>query len=193
MGSWGKHENHIHTDLLRVIGEASYPPPFLQDVVVRRMKPTGDGLGPEVECKTPIFLPHILFHWSYHNNKKLFNRIFLGNMVTAQRQSMWQELLRRKDARVVDRPMREVRAWDSRAVPLGLHGDGVPVLQVGKAGSKSYETYSLQSMLASGPTNEIKMLLFGIYGDNISESPMRVIWKRLTWSLFFCTEESGRP
>ena len=133
----------------------------------------------------PDFPPHILFNWSYHNNKTLFNRLFLGNMNTAQRTSMWQELLRRQDPRVVNHPMRELRAWDSRAVPLGIHGDGAPVLQVGKAGAKSYETYSLQSMLASGPTNEIKMLLFGIFGDNISESTMRVIWKRLTWSLYF--------
>ena len=112
-------------------------------------------------------------------------------MTSAQRTNMWQELLRRQDPRVVNHPMRELRAWDNRAVPLGLHGDGVPVLQVGKAGAKSYETYSLQSMLASGPTNEIKMLLFGIFGDNISESTMRTIWKRLSWSLYFLYKGVG--
>ena len=48
---------------------------------------------------------------------------------------------------------------------------------VGKAGARSYETYSLQSMLAVGNTLETNLLLFCIFGDNITEGTMHTIFQ----------------
>ena len=90
----------------------------------------------------------------------MFNRLFLGGVDTASRARIWDELRRRGDQRVVGHPMLNMPDWRQRAIALGLHGDGVPVLGVGKSGTKSYETYSCQSMFATGSTNEIKMFAF---------------------------------
>ena len=71
LGGWGRFENHIHQDILRYLGSPSYPPPVLVDVPVLKQKH-----GTPDTIKLPIFLPHILFAWSYKHNKKAFNMCF---------------------------------------------------------------------------------------------------------------------
>ena len=70
-------------------------------------------------------------------------------------------------------------------VPLAVHGDGVPVIRVGKKGSKSCDAYSWQSIVASGTTLKVKHRIFGIFEDSKTTSAMDTIWDMIVWSLYF--------
>ena len=95
-------------------------------------------------------------------------------------------------SRLENHPMRGDANWMTNMLAISLHGDGVPVLRVGKACSQTYETYSMQSIFASGPTLEIKIFLVGIFGATIAEDTMLEIWRVLCWSFFSYTKESGQ-
>ena len=82
--------------------------------------------------------------------------------------------------------------WASLACPISIHGDGVPCVGVGKAGSKSFDVYSYQGILARGTTLEVKHLIFGIYEDckaagciDGKQDTMYDIWSIVMWSLHF--------
>ena len=188
LGSWGRHQRNIHQNLLALIGKPSMPAPVIVKTILMRLKPHGESTGSKVQGSIPIFLPHELFAWSYQNDKRLFQRLFLGNVDTATRAETWNTLLERGDPRLQTHPMRGEENWQQRALPLGLHGDGVPVLQIGKPATKSYDTYSLQSLLSEGSTAEIKILLFGLFADSSTDEAMEAVWKKLTWSFYFLSK-----
>ena len=48
-------------------------------------------------------------------------------------------------------------------MPFLIHGDGIACLQRGRAGSKSFNVWSMQGLLAIGPTLLIKHYLFGVF------------------------------
>eukprot|EP00972_Heterocapsa_arctica_P083287 12272700-Heterocapsa_arctica.AAC.1 len=56
--------------------------------------------------------------------------------------------------------------WATLAVPMALHGDAVPVLAVGKAGTKSLDVFSWQSILAQGTTLQVKSYVFSMFEQN---------------------------
>ena len=92
-------------------------------------------------------------------------------------------MTQRGDPRLNNHPMQRRSDWESNAVPIAIHGDAVPVLQVGKAGSKSYDVYSFQSLLVSGPTVSIKLLMFGMWVTSADDETWKEVWRTLTWSL----------
>ena len=51
-------------------------------------------------------------------------------------------------------------------VTMAIHGDGVPVERVGKAGSKNMEVYSTSSLLALGDTTIINMYSCDLFTQN---------------------------
>ena len=58
---------------------------------------------------------------------------FLGeHKDPAMRRQFWSELDARGDPRLREHPMTAIKDWQDLFVPFALHGDGIPVLQVGK-------------------------------------------------------------
>ena len=45
---------------------------------------------------------------------------------------------------------------------MALHGDAVPVIKVGKAGTKSFDATSISPLMAIGQTKIIKRFIFGL-------------------------------
>ncbi len=87
--------------------------------------------------------------------------------------------------------MAERRDWEHRAIPLSFHGDGVPVVGIGRAGAKSLDTYSYQGVLANGSTLYVKNLIWSMFEQckatdaKHHECTMRHVWKLLIWSFWF--------
>ena len=52
----------------------------------------------------------------------------------------WDNVEALKDPRLHDHPMCQHTNWKQRAIPSCLHGDGVPVLVVGRANAESMES-----------------------------------------------------
>eukprot|EP00969_Alexandrium_andersonii_P124608 5507405-Alexandrium_andersonii.AAC.1 len=153
LGSSGQHPQHVQEALFNYLGSPCTPTstPFEIPVVVQKAK--ADRPAVTSTTPLPILLPHEVFaHW-YHTHRDVFNKLYLGEcQAAAQRKGFWKELLARNDPRLEQHPMRDRASWDEFAIPLALHGDGVPVLQVGKPGTKSLETFSTMSLWAKGRT-----------------------------------------
>ena len=185
LGTSGRYTNNINTELLRYLGDPEFPPPYSQPIPMLRLKPSGDEYGSEILCDFPIFLPHVLFNYLYTHDRARFNELYLGGLNVEARENAWNELLSRGDQRLTDHPMRARRHWARRAIPLTLHGDAVPVLQVGKAGSKSFDAWSLMSLFCFGATLDVKMYIYGLFGKSATENTKREIWRVVSWSLHF--------
>ena len=83
-------------------------------------------------------------------------------------------------------PVLGVRRWTHRAIPISVHGDGVPVTGVGKAWGKSMEVLSWASCLAAGTTLGTFNLIYAIFATACNEEAdthtMRQFFIRLKWS-----------
>ena len=77
--------------------------------------------------------------------------------------------------------------WRRSAIPILLHGDAVPVVNVGRTGTKSLDCISWRSLLASGHTMAIKLWIFGIVEQCKVKLPgahtMTKVWRIIAWSL----------
>ena len=151
LGQEGRDTGNLHVQLLNYLGNAAIPPPFWHRVPMAHSKTSArDGHDPNHRMVDfPVFLPHVVFAYYHSTHKARFEELFLGSFAApAQRQQFWEELERRGDPRILEHPIRrgDRRDWRSLCIPLSLHGDGVPVLRVGKAGNQSFEAYSMQSL-----------------------------------------------
>lgn len=198
LGNSGKTPGNVLQQLLTFLGEPSAPPFLVHSIPVHVSKPRGVGAedrnAASVPCNTPFLLPHEAFAWYYNNDPERFRRLFLGVCCSGEdRRRFWRTLVERGDPRLHGHPMRRRREWMSNAVPLALHGDGVPVLQTGKAGAKSFEVLSIQSLWASGPTVSIKLYVFGMWAGASSDDTWKEVWRVLVWSLHWLYEGRWPP
>eukprot|EP00974_Lingulodinium_polyedra_P065210 6304984-Lingulodinium_polyedra.AAC.1 len=105
----------------------------------------------------PILEPHEYFAWLYANHRGAFDKLFLeGDGSGSHLQHFWSTVKERKDPRLETHNLSDRPEWDTRAVPISIHGDAVPCVSIGKAGTKSYNIYSLSGLLGSGSTLEQK-------------------------------------
>ena len=83
-------------------------------------------------------------------------------------------------------PIKQIRNWKERCIPLSFHGDGVPVVGVGKSWSKSMTMYSFSSVVGLGTTIQSMWLIWAVFKDVCSGGGLRdtrfVFYRRLCWS-----------
>ena len=132
-------------------------------------------------------LPHIMFHHVYEHHRQDFNQMFLGTNDPAELPTVlpkfWQELALRRDPRLQHHPMFGTANWHTRAIPISLHGDAVPVIRCTRAGSESFDTYSWMSILGEGTTLYLKQYLFGLFNAMKTADTMTPAWEEICWSL----------
>ncbi len=91
-------------------------------------------------------------------------------------------MLERDDPRIAGHPLRDRHNWKEKTIPIALLSDAIPCVQVGKAGAKSLDVWSWQSLFSHGKTNDIKELVYSVFEQNKSENTMDQVWKVLAWS-----------
>lgn len=186
LGNFGKQPGNVQTQLITYLGSPSTPPCHYHQVPVTILKQRTASSGEDAVATSidfPIFLPHVLFSWMYANDKERFSSLFLGACADDHsRKEFWRELSERGDPRLTAHPMTRRNNWQSSAIPLSLHGDGVPVLQVGKSGTRSFDAYSIQSLFATGRTMSVKLLVFGMWPVIATADTWAEIWRIVTWS-----------
>ena len=95
-----------------------------------------------------MLLPHELFAAMYEHYPDQFHERFLGGDQTNLRRfwtSMAGNPQLEENAALKARPN-----YRSHCVPISLHGDGVPVVAVGKTWAKSADIYSMAGVLSRG-------------------------------------------
>lgn len=136
-------------------------------------------------------LPHEVISHLYHTNILLFSELYIGDSSDEdtwrmQLEQFWYTVQARHDPRIFQHPMKAVRQWQTKFVPLSLHGDGVPVTTFGKAGSKSMDVYSTSGLLGVGTTRALTLYTFGLFTNTEikqDRATMTKIWQTVVWSL----------
>jgi hypothetical protein len=190
LGSYGRNFQNCHRELVSYLGEPSTPAPFVHSVPMLCQKASSSESLVNCDVEMLFFLPHVMFAHFYHHKRARFNEIFLGDhSSTASLTKFWQELQSRKDPRLEAHPMRQQKNWMRTVIPISVHGDGVPVLQVGKANTKSLEVYSFQSIFNStSSTLKAKLLMTMAFNQNLKDESHTEIWRVLNWSLHWLYE-----
>ena len=133
----------------------------------------------------PFLLPHILMSSLFAQQQGVFFERFCGAVDAAgasqKLSEFWSEVVSRRDPRIANHPMCRRAGWQRFAIPIMIHGDAVPVVAVGKAGTKSLDCLSFQGLLARGGSLEAKSLMFSIFEDSklLSGETMEVVWRIL--------------
>ena len=172
LGASGKYPQNARRDLLNFVGEPSSPKLFRSAVHVKVQKPrrSRDGeIHAIISINMAFFLPHEYFHYLYTKKRSLFNRIMLGGD-PGRVEEFWKGVQERNDPRFHQLMLTDMdrdTEWLKKCVPLSFHGDEVPVIAVGKAGTKSLDVSSQQSVLARNSSSlVVKQPLCAVFGHN---------------------------
>lgn len=189
LGRSGANAGSIGKDLRSFLGSPGVLPPQLFPVAVLIQKPR--SREPILRSmQLPFMLPHLQFADMFHNEPGVFENKMLGDVGADALCAFWTGVVARRDPRIAFHPMCRRPAWERHAIPLALHGDAVPVVRVGRPGTKSLDCISWQSMLAGGSTLKVKLWAFGIFQQSKHKLPidgstptMDTVWQILCWSL----------
>lgn len=188
VGSHGKHEQNCKRDLVRLLGKPSFPEPYVGPVPQLILKPR-PGDAQVQEAPFPINDIHELFSLLWHKHPQEFAVNFLGGGGRENLEQFWAGVVERRDPRLTDHPMLRKPGWQRSAVPIMVHGDAVPVVAVGKAGTRSLDVFSFQGVLAHGSSLSVKHLVYSIFEQNKDTGPedatLHTIWQRVLWSLTY--------
>ena len=195
IGSSGVNIGNANRDLQAYAGEPNMPKEQVFDIPVRVLKVRRAPIAPipmlryTVQIMGLVFmLPHLWLNHMFTNCRDVFTDTVMSNSINPRQ--FWTEVASRRDPRLQHHPTLEKPGWMDRAIPLMVHGDGVPVTRVGQSGTKSLDTISWQSLFAAGVgVRNVKHLIFTIFEDNKAvpraddeSNTMRDVWEIVAWS-----------
>ena len=176
IGSHGAHPNNAHRDLMRKLRDtAKLQDPFLE--TLKFPEPFGDQ--PQM-----FMLPHETFAHIYHYYPEVWKRSIVPD--THKLHEFWQEV--DQHPQMIGHPVKARQNYSSWAVPLGFHGDGVPLVGIGKIWVKLMTVFSFSSLLASGITQDVQFLIWGVFDKLLKKKEVSTLddfWLLLRWSFFW--------
>ena len=175
-GSHGKHPNNIHRDVMKCAKDEKEFKPL--DVHV-----PFENIG---EQPTKINLPHEHFAHMYNTHPEAFKQQMLPNLDDIEK--FWTGIQGHP-------AVEKLQGEDLRfAVPLGMHGDEVPITGVGKCWAKlalTFQYFSLLSLAAGTPTLNLLQWLWATF-DNICvpgiNGTVHTFMTIMKWSFFWLKE-----
>ena len=180
LGSEGRHSNNMNAELRTKLAKDHHFKNCILDVKLPLSKPGCSATTFEGQV---IILPHAWFSAVFHSYKSAWKEHILPDV--AKLNQFWDDMS--GNPQMVGHNVRSVPNFRSRAIPISLHGDGVPVTGVGKAWSHSANMYSWCSLLGAGSTMLFNFYIYHIWAKCISKAEtmesLRRFWMILTWSL----------
>ena len=147
-----------------------------------------DVRGKVQRCMLAVLLPHALFSVMYHSFRDEFvKRICGGSFDNIS--CFWKD--NANHPALVGHPMKHhpyakrYGPYSKKAIPIAVHGDGVPTIAVGKAWQKTVEGISWSSCLASGrgTTILLNFIIVFIFKASMANMTNDEIWTYICWSL----------
>ena len=139
-----------------------------------------------------MLLPHQLFASLWRDYPETWRSSVLPDEQTLHR--FWSAV--DSHPQMESHPIRDVADYKSKVVPLAVHGDGVPVVGLGKGWSKVMTMFSWYSLIGQGQTKEILFWVWSMYDrmskGSVSEGTRGVFFAVLRWS-FLCLMEGKWP
>lgn len=135
LGSNGRFKEHMHRQLVAFA---------TQDLL---LSPVHSCYIPFEGVQQPVFQsmirPHVLFSDLYHHYKAAWDQHILPD--TGAIAKFWK--LQEQHPAFKKHPLSKKANYQSKCVPLLVHGDGTPVVSIGKLWSKQLTIFSWASML----------------------------------------------
>eukprot|EP00435_Cladocopium_sp_Y103_P046777 s1128_g13.t1 len=173
LGSSGVHVNNMYRDIARYIDSIGNLPPTTAVEI-----PTKHG-----DEKTGLMLPHEIFSFLFHNYPNAFKKLFMPGGQT-EVEKFWRQCSGASSLK--NQPALQ-RLDPKKAIPVGVHGDEVPIGGRGKVWCKLAVVLSFFSLLASAmPTKQSLLLIWAcnparfVLGDQGSVDSFMLV---LRWSL----------
>ena len=154
LGSGGSNPQNMNAELLRKLAPTHLPPGRRFELPLTSTAP--QGWTPHAQS---MWCPHEVFADMFSHYPAAFRKRVCPD--TSALRNFWREM--EGHPMLHGHPVLQVPDWQSRAVPIGFHGDGVPVTGVGKSWGKSLEILSWCSCVAFGRTVEANFYIFSVY------------------------------
>ena len=153
-GTSGTESCNVHRDIMRIVKN---------DPMLKPTKCTLPYVDPIGERPSTVMLPHEMFHDMYTHYPDSFTK----NMVPGgceELQKFWGDVGGRPQ--LEGHPIKGRMGWKRKAVPIGIHGDEVPVVGVGKVWAKvflTFQWYSLMAAATARSTTDLMMWIWGVW------------------------------
>ena len=174
LGGANNLANNMHRDILKFQTDSNIIEGFEVELPFK-------GKGMQMQ---KILLPHEMFACLYHNYPEAWKRIMLPSEEKLSK--FWQA--QQDHPNFAGHPMQENPEFRTKCIPLGLHGDEVPITGKGKCWCKSMLTFEFCSLLGVGVTAERMLWIWGVF-DKIIETgeagTLEHFWKIISWSFFW--------
>jgi len=181
LGSEGLYPGNIHNELSKKIRKVPIAEAMIHQCVwVKR-----HALA-TTQVEHPMILPHMLFSTLYHKNPEAFMLRVLGGSAS-NLPKFWTDM--RGHPNFEGHPVRGRDGFAMKAVPIAIHGDGVPVSGIGRARQRSCDIFSWSGLLGKGPTTRTTFLVYLIYTSLIIRTPEKDVYalfsRIFAWSLYW--------
>lgn len=173
LGTDGHNPGNCYRDVMRIINRIPDLPP-----VTKVEMPTKRG-----DSSCSLMLPHVVFSYLYHHSRERFEMLFCPGGPRQLRQ-FWSQC--KNTPSFKDCSLRSTLNPE-KCVPLGCHGDEVPVAGRGKTYCKFSVVFSFFSLCATMmPTRESLLLIWCSNPAQFVDGPagtLHQFWTILSWSL----------
>ena len=157
LGAQGDHQQNIWRDLQRRVVKPWLQPEWCQVPLFVKNK--------HVVRSLPFFVPDRIFETMRVQKPDCFRTYVCQS--TGSIRSFWSEV--GSHPALLNHPVRQVQRYEERAVPVVLHGDGVPITALG-AGQKSCIFISWRSLLCSQTSSKRShMLICPVWSHHIDK------------------------
>ena len=191
-----KKDELLMTDLeiCAAIGSQGSSPQWCHSQLMRAIRPSVRSQTHKVpfKAKNPlgytysdqsIFEPHTMFADIYHHYPLAWKKHILPDKTALN--AFWDDM--RDHPAMLNHPVKDRADYRDKAIPIFIHGDGVPVTAVNKAWSKSCDNWTWGSILGRGSFIECMYYIWGswpkFYSTSFAHNTMTVFFEILTWSL----------
>ncbi|CAE7677342.1 unnamed protein product [Symbiodinium sp. CCMP2592] len=149
LGSAGLYPNNMHKEILKIANKNNaFSKPF---AVKMSFKPPWDKL------LQTMLLPHVVFSDLYHSYPAAFAKFMMPSGGIQKLKEFWR-LQKAGHPAWRNHPIVSKKSFDAEhTLPLQLHGDGTPVVGIGKIWSRQLTSYTWNSLLAEGWTKDSMM------------------------------------
>ena len=173
LGSSGSHPQNCFRDICTAIGRLKLRLPPLCEVQLPSIKKN--------EGKVAILFPHEIFAHMFEYHREAWKKQFMPD---GSPEKFWKQCKRLPCLQYLSRPFSDD---SSKAIPIGIHGDEVPVAGRGKVYVKLSIVFTWFSLLChSLPTKDSLLWIWACapqcFKDG-SGGTIEVFWKLLAWSL----------
>lgn len=180
LGGGGSYPNKMHGELMaKTRNTSKIPEPMTCKIKFK------EPLGVQTSC---VLLPHELFSTLFHQYKDTWKKTILPP----------GDYLRRFWHRAEEHPVmsghaiKHVPQWQDVTVPIGVHGDAVPVVGAGKAWVKTLDAFSWFSLVGHGSTKEKMHFTFSAFEKvcilGFPNGTYQEVFEILRWSLSWMQE-----